>query len=450
MSKKNTLPENCEIETLDYDCKDRAFQLRFYAEDNGDDYLSEVYYPGKGQRLTTAAYEVCARYGWLDFPPATGILTKEELEKLDRLVADAIYDMDRNPKRYVPDTDKFWRDIFEWPEDEEFHSEMTVDGDPPIPSPDCDRDDEWTAYNYGQEFTRVMPASAKALSAKKVKGPKGIEILEFHSVDMDGNWDHDATFCRWQKGVKVTKEDLKRHQDNLAAVKASWDAREGLQAGSPEFDAANKVYWAAREACKVTGVFPRAEMYKDNWDSEDFRRYAVQLNCYWTLLRYKCYEIWCAIHGKDPLGNVHCEHKQTSATFDVTTTMVDGVPVTTAKRIKGDPELEGEAIRYGGGYSVAEIKKIIRKNPQGIPLKPERWSYSINHGWKPRKSPRGSVTLRVFMKGTQTLPLTPQRIRQVSCKGLQEGVLRMLHEIDKHYPLCHCPKRNSNDASVNG
>ncbi len=122
MNKK--LPNNCEVEVLDYDRKSRAFQLRFISE-QGEDYLSEVYYPGKGQRLKTAAYEICQRYGWLDFPPATGVLTREELLKLKDLVDAAIYDMDRRPERYVPDVDKFWRDMFDWAEDSQ---EFYMDG----------------------------------------------------------------------------------------------------------------------------------------------------------------------------------------------------------------------------------------------------------------------------------------------------------------------------------
>lgn len=154
MSKK--LPSNCVIEPLDYDRKDRAFRMVFQSEE-GEDYQSEVYYPGKGQRLKSAAYEICARYGWLEFPPATGVLTKEELMKLDDLVDNA---MDAHPERYVPDPEKAWRDMFDWDDDAgEFYmdgNDLLACGDPPIlpsswPCTRCRR------YTSSGKLTRTSP-----------------------------------------------------------------------------------------------------------------------------------------------------------------------------------------------------------------------------------------------------------------------------------------------------
>lgn len=70
MSKKQTLklPDNCSLELVGTTKRDRAFQLRFLA-DEGEDYVSEVYVPGKGEALKRAAYNVCLKFDWLDEPP---------------------------------------------------------------------------------------------------------------------------------------------------------------------------------------------------------------------------------------------------------------------------------------------------------------------------------------------------------------------------------------------
>jgi hypothetical protein len=70
MSKKTklTLPDNCSIERLGTTKRDRAFRLHFLA-DEGQDYFSDEYVPGKGESLKRAAYNVCVKFDWLDEPP---------------------------------------------------------------------------------------------------------------------------------------------------------------------------------------------------------------------------------------------------------------------------------------------------------------------------------------------------------------------------------------------
>ena len=443
---KNTLPENCEIEVLDYDRKDRPFVLVFRS-DEGEDYRSEVYYPAKGQRLQAAAHEVCARYGWLDFPPSMGVLTREELLELDALVDAAIYDMDRRPERYVPDPEKAWRDMFDWADDaQEFYmdgNDLLACGDPPIPSPDCDLDSGWTHYNYTHDIYRVIPASVKDRGQKHYKasmgmsprkGPRGIEVISFSSGDMDGNWDTEAEFVRHQKGVKLTEADRERC---VATGKANEEAREAYNKASKKDSNYGDLWRAwckASDAHKLAKTLRFDDIEEECWDPEDFRYYAVQMNCYWTLLRYKRYEIWCALHGEDPLGNVHHEHTQTSATFDVTARIKGDKTEVTAKLIKGDADLEKEALDYMSGYTVDEVKEVLKENPKGRPIKEDKDRWGLRKGWVPGKVTDDAVTFRVSMAGSITLPLTPLRIRKVSCKGLAEDVKRMLHQIDKHFP----------------
>jgi hypothetical protein len=436
---RHKLPTNCVIETLDYDRKDRAFRLVFQSEE-GNDYCSEVYYPAKGQRLKTAAYEICARYGWLELPPAAGVLTRAELLKLETLVEDAIYDMDRRPERYVPDPDKFWREMLDWDDDRgEFYmdgSDLLACGDPPIPSQDCDRDDGWTAYNYSHDMYRVIPASVvKRRTAKTSKGPRGIEVISFSSGDMDGNWETEAQFVRHQKGVKITADE-DRQRATLTG-KANEDARAAYNAASIEDSTYGDLYRAwvkASDAHKLAQTLRCENIDEECWDPEEFRYYAAQMNCYWTLLRYKRYEIWCALHGEDPLGNVNPESEDVDAVFEVTARQRgNGELKLTAIHVSGNLELEKEAIDYVAGHTLEEIKEIIRENPNGRPIGEDRWG-SLRKGWTPGRVTVASATFIVTMKGRVTLPLTPLRIRQVSCKGLEEDVKRMMHQIEKHYP----------------
>jgi hypothetical protein len=434
------------IEHLGHDRKDRAFVLVFQA-DEGDDYRSEVYYPDKGQKTKSAAIEICRRYGWLEFPPANGILTREELLELDSLVDDAIHDMDARPERYVPDPEKAWRDMFDWSDDaQEFYmdgNDLLACGDPPIPSQDCDLDSGWTHYNYAHDIYRVIPASVKDRGQKHYKasmgmsprkGPRGIEVISFSSGDMDGNWDTEAQFVRHQKGVKLTEEDRERC---VATGKANEEARDAYNKASKEDSNYGDLWRAwckAGDAHKLAKTLRFEDLEEEYWDPEEFRYYAVQMNCYWTLLRYKRYEIWCALHGEDPLGNVHHERAETSATFDVTASTNGGKTEITAVLVKGDAELEKEALDYMGKHTVAEIKKILKENPKGRPIKEDKDRFGLRKGWVPGKVTASTITFRVSMAGSITLPLTPLRIRKVSCKGLAEDVKRMMHQIDKHYP----------------
>lgn len=410
----------------------------FQAEE-GEDYRSEVYYPAKGKRLKSAALEICARYGWLEFPPATGVLTREELLKLETLVDDAIYDMDRRPERYVPDPDKFWREMFDWSDERgEFYmdgSDLLACGDPPIPSPDDDKEDGWTAYNYTHDMFRVIPLSVqKKRTAKVAKGPRGIESITFSSGDMDGNWETEAQFVRHQKGVKITEEDRQRA---VATSRANEEARAAYEAASREDANYGDLYRAwvqAVNAHKLAETLRCEPIDEEYWDPEDFRYYAVQLNCYWTLLRYKRYQIWCAIHGEDPLGNVNPETEEVEAVFEVTVRQHgSGETKITAVHVSGNSDLEKEAVDYVDGYTLEECKEIIRKNPQGRPVGEDRWG-SIRKGWTTGPVTVASATFVVTMKGRRTIPITPLRIRQVSCRGLEEDVKRMLHDIDKQYP----------------
>lgn len=435
MSK--TLPQNCVIEHLGHDRKDRAFVLVFQA-DEGDDYRSEVYYPEKGQKTTTAAYEICQRYGWLEFPPANGILTREELLELNALVDAAIYDMDRHPERYVPDPEKAWREMFDWAEERgEFYMDGSdlLCGDPPIPSPDDDLDSGWTSYNYTHDVYRVIPASvAKRKVAKVGREPRGIEVITFSSGDIDGNWETEAQFVRHQKGVKLTKEDRERC---VATGKANEEARDAYSKASKEDSNYGDLWRAwckAGDAHKLAKTLRFDDIEEECWCPEDFRYYAVQMNCYWTLLRCKRYEIWCALRGEDPLGNVHHEHAETSATFDVTARTKGDKTEITAVLVKGDADLEKESLDYMGDYTVDEIKEVLKENPKGRPIKEDKDRFGLRKGWVPGKVTDDAVTFRVSMAGSITLPLTPLRIRKVSCKGLAEDVKRMMHQIDKHFP----------------
>lgn len=435
---RNQLPKNCVIEPLDHDRKRRGFRLVFQAEE-GEDYRSGVYYLAKGQRLKSAALEICARYGWLEFPPATGVLTMEELLKLETLVDDAIDDMDRRPERYVPDPDKFWREMFDWSDDRgEFYmdgSDLLTCGDPPIPSPDDDREDGWTAYNYVHDVFRVIPLSVqKKRTAKVTKGPRGIESITFSYGDMDGNWETEAQFVRHQKGVKITEEDRQRA---VATSKANEEARAAYEAASREDSNYGDLYRAwvrASDAHKLAQTLRCEPIDEEYWDPEDFRYYAVQLNCYWTLLRYKRYQIWCAIHGEDPLGNVNPESEDVEAVFEVTVRQRgNGETKITTVRVSGNSDLEKEAIDYVSGHTLEECKEIMRENPNGRPIGEDRWG-SLRKGWTPGSVTVASATFVVTIKGSRTLPITPLRIRQVSCKGLEEDVKRMIHDIDKQYP----------------
>lgn len=407
---KYTLPTNCRIELLRPESKtDRAFILVFEAE-NGDDYRSEVYYPAKGQRLKAAAWEVCQRYDWHEFPPATGVLTKEELEKLYDMVEDAIYDMDARPERYIPDPEKFWEDCFSWA-DREFYADgddLLGCGDPPIPSYDDDLEDEWTAYYYIQDQGRGIAAKVRELEV--TKGPRGVEMIRFHSGDLDGNWDVDAEFVRIQPGAKVTKADKKRLELARGNLDRTSDARTERQIAALIID--------EQEEC---------------WDPEDFRYHAIRMNCYWALLRYKRYQIWCAIHGKDPLGNVFPEHESVDVTYDVTARVKQGKTVTEAVCVRGtdDETSRKEAIRYLGGHTVEELKDILKEFPEGRPLGTEG---ERSRGWIPGKATLASITFQVTIKERRPVPITPHHIRQVSCKGLAEDVKRLLHDLERHYP----------------
>ncbi len=440
MSKKYTLPPNCEIEVLDYDRKERPFRLHFYAE-KGEDYLSEVYYPAKGQRLKAAAYEICARYGWLDFPPATGILTREQLLKLDAMVDDAIYDMDAHPERYVPDPEKAWREMFDWDdEDREFYcdgNDLLACGDPPVPSPDCDLESGWTSYNYTQDVYRVIPESVRgggqvrrSKVAEPRKGPRGIEVVTFHSGDMDGNWEVEAHFVRHQPGVKITAADRERVK---IAAKAHEEAREACNAASQKDSNYRDLYtaWVKTEtAHKLAKAMVEEDIEEESWDPDDFRCYAVQLNAYWTLLRYKRYEIWCALHGEDPLGNVMAESETVSGTFSVVARQRRGKVEVQAELLKGDPRLKAKAIAYVEGYSLEELKQFVREQPEG-----KQHQYGGEEdGWKPGKVTVASVELIVTLTERFITAPSAQRIRQVSCKGLEEDVKRMMSEIEKRYP----------------
>lgn len=367
------------------------------------------------------------------------ILSEKKLHELDALVDEATSDMDRHPERYVPDPDKFWREMFDWSDERgEFYmdgSDLLACGDPPIPSPDDDLDDGWTSYNYTHDMYRVIPASVvKRRTAELGKGPRGVEVISFSSGDMDGNWDTEAQFVRHQKGVKITEEDRQRLVATGEALEA---ARTVYNAASREDSVYGDLYraWcAAADAHNLAKTLRYEDIEEECWDPEEFRYYAVQLNCYWTLLHYKRYEIWCALHGEDPLGNVRCESEEVAGTFDVTSTTKGGETLVTTKFVRGDRFLEDEAVKFVTGYSVSEIKRIIRKNPRGIKEKKERRAFMTTHWWKPRGASRGSVTLRISIAGRREIPLTPERIREVSCRGLEKEVKDLLKGIEKHYP----------------
>ena len=68
MSKKTKLPAGCSIERVGETKRDRAFQLRFGAE-QGEDYVSEIYVPDKGESIERAAHNVCVKFDWFYKPP---------------------------------------------------------------------------------------------------------------------------------------------------------------------------------------------------------------------------------------------------------------------------------------------------------------------------------------------------------------------------------------------
>ena len=83
MSKKYTLPTNCSIERVGTTKRDRAFRLIFQA-DEGEDYVSEVYVPEKGETIQKAAYHVCLKFDWDRNPPGSkGRLISSLKEFLD-------------------------------------------------------------------------------------------------------------------------------------------------------------------------------------------------------------------------------------------------------------------------------------------------------------------------------------------------------------------------------
>lgn len=440
MSKSKKLPPNCEIEILDRCFKRErpGFRLRFYNDDNAHgDYVSEVYYPGKGQRLKSAAYEICQRYGWLEFPPATGVLTKEELEKLETMVEDAIYDMEENPARYVPDPEKFWRDLFDWSDDDqEFFADgndLLACGDPPIPEYD---ETHWTHHNYTHDIGRIIPKVVRDMQVSS--GPRGIEIVKFSSGDMDGDWDIEAEFVRRQPGAVLTAEDKARGKETREALDAAFAAYKAVDDKDPAYRELSNAWSAASRAHEINRNMLGYADDDDYWDPEEFQYYAAQMNCYWTLLRYKRYEIWCAIHGEDPLGNVNAEHEDVDAVFEVTVSQrEDGHQKVTTKHVSGNADLEKEAIDYIAGHTLEELKEIISENPTGRPVGEDRWG-SLRKGWAPGEVTDTAATFVVEMKGRRALPVTPHHIRQVSCRGLQEDVLRMLGQIEKHFPETPC------------
>jgi len=367
------------------------------------------------------------------------ILSEKTLRKLEALVDEAIYDMDRRPERYVPDVDKFWREMFDWSDDRgEFFmdgSDLLACGDPPIPSPDDDRDDGWTSYSYSHDMYRVIPVSVTNRRAAEIrKGPRGIEVISFSSGDSDGNWETEAQFVRHQKGVKITEEDRQRLLVTGEALESARVAYQAAAQGDSNYGDLYRAWRAAASAHDLAKTLRYEDIDEECWDPEEFRYYAVQLNCYWTLLRYKRYEIWCSLSGEDPLGNVRPESERVAGMFDVTITTRKGETSIASKRVRGDRFLEDEAIKFVAGYTVAEIKKIVRKNPQGSPKKKERISFMLTHWWKPLDSAIGSVTLRIGIAGTRQVPITPERIRIVSCRGLEKDVRRILKEIEKRYP----------------
>ena len=418
---------------LDYG-KDRAFRLRFQNETGGvDDYLSEVYHPQKGERTKRAAYEVCVRYGWDKFPPSTGMLTEERLHELKRMVQEAICEFDRHPERFVPDPEKFWDGIFGDNMDSgEFHWEMCPTGDPPIPSEDCDYEGGWTAYNYDQEYTRVIPYGAR--SASITEGPRGLEIIEFHSGDRDGNWETDEIFARMPEGLELTPRDKRRIKASRKRVDAASTAFYRASRDDEGWESIKEEYWAAKKEWEIVGKLEELDFYKECWDPEMFAYAAAKMNCYWSCLRYSLYNIDCAIEGKDPLGNIHPQREDVSGTFDVTAKIRKGTTEYEAVLVRGDADLEEKAIGYMDGHTVAEIKEILKEHPKGRPFRKERASYGLTMGWTPRGVTVSSVTFRVKVAGRRDVPLTEKRIRQVSCKGLEEDVLRMIHTMDKLYP----------------
>tara|TARA_R110002110_G_scaffold8326_6_gene41863 strand:- start:2572 stop:3894 length:1323 start_codon:yes stop_codon:yes gene_type:complete len=440
MSKsKLTLPQNCEIEVLEHGRKTRDFRLVFESPD-GNDYRSEVYHPRKGEQTKRAAYEVCKRYGWLDHPPATGVLTIEELHKLERLVDDAIDDMDRNTRRYVPDSEKAWREIFDFSDGEFWSSgdDLLACGDPPIPEQDCDFDDGWTAYNYTQDIGRVIPGGVKSVEVKQ--GPRGIELITFHSGDCDGNWDVEAEFVRFQPGAKITEEDKQLAAEAHKACDAAREAYNAASQKDANYGDLLKAWRKAGDLVRITNMLHHVDGEEEYWDPDDFAYHAVRMNCYWTLLRYQRYEIWCAIRGEDPLSNVSCEHEDVDAVYDVTACVRKGKTEISAEHVSGTLELEDEAMDYlGKNDSVEEIKKIVQEFPKGRPIKLDTDRWGMRKGWEPLKVAVASVTLRVTLRGSRDLPMTPLRVRQVSCKGLAEDVMRMMHQIDKHFPKEETP-----------
>jgi hypothetical protein len=67
-NKKYTLPANCSIERVGTTKRDRAFRLIFQA-DEGEDYVSEMYVPEKGETMQKAAHRVCVKFDWIEDPP---------------------------------------------------------------------------------------------------------------------------------------------------------------------------------------------------------------------------------------------------------------------------------------------------------------------------------------------------------------------------------------------
>lgn len=433
MSK--TLPKNCRIERLEHSTKDRAFVLIFEAEE-GDDYRSEVYYPAKGQRLEAAALDICRRYNWLDFPPASGILADTDLHKLRDLVDAAIEDMEGRPERYVPDAEEAWKAAFEWTEGEFYcdGDDILSCGDAPVAEPDGDRDAGWAFYSYATDIGRFIPRSVAgrkhAAAARKSGGPRGIEVMRFISVDCDGDREIEAEFVRIQPGAVVGPEDRERLKKAVELKDKACKRYHATPDGHPKKNERWKSWHRASSKADILKIPNRFEVDEECWDPQDFQYHYTTSNCYWTLLRYKRYAIDCALSGEDPGDTVYAEHEKVHGVFRVKFRSPEKVEVTL---VEGRADLEPEARDYVKNHTLAELKEIYHENPEGRPISEDRFG-SLRKGWTPVKITVGSVEIEVTISGSRTLPVTPERIRKVMCRRLDEEVRRLLDQIEKHFP----------------
>ena len=351
-------------------------------------------------------------------------MTDSEIQALYDRVEEALSDMQSNYGAYCPDPEKTWQDHFSWSE-APFHNsadDIVACGDPGFPYPDAYKGELYwrestSAYTVGQ----YIPPSLFPPSEGKTHG---IQRVTFWEYDGEGDRECDAEFIRKQPGYRWTEADENLLKD--AEVEMDKAREEHQKTGS--FDA-----W--RKADSVLKCLENAKYYadcEDYWDPEEFQYHVATSSCHYTLLGYARYGLWCALHGEDPLGRVYPESVTRRGKYLVTARAdgKGGLNVT-AKHLEGDDSasLLADAIGVMGDYSLDEIKRYLKEQPEGDPISDVVLNSSL--GWKPAGVTIASASVEVEVAKRSHLENNPERIREVYLRREPADTEDLLRSIEK-------------------